>query len=175
MAVLLVVAACGTQDPTATPSAPVAGTTSTPAQRPVFDPARTFSSEGVRLPPAVTSDVRDSTSKTVAAPHVLLRGRTAWAATSDALLAFDAESGETRAEIRPERASTEVVSDGTRTDLEPPRVVAVSGRALVVQTFAVTVEGRGTTAARAAIEVVAADADAAGLAWRQVVDVPAGF
>ncbi|KIZ15931.1 hypothetical protein SNA_21945 [Streptomyces natalensis ATCC 27448] len=146
-------------------------------QRKAYDPATKFASSGPRLPKAVLLDVEDSTTKTLAAPHVTLRGGTAWAATSQRLLAIDPETGRGRATFRPEGESTEynARADGGRLDIVAPQTVTVGGRHLVVQSFGITVRGQGTTPAHSAIEIVAADADAVRPAWRHVVELPKEF
>ncbi|MEU1629614.1 hypothetical protein ABZ746_30795 [Streptomyces sp. NPDC020096] len=122
-------------------------------------------------------DVQDVTTKTIAAPHVLLRGDTAWAATSQGLLAIDPATGTTRATFTPQNQSSEADNsvDAVRSDLALPQVATVNGHDLVVQTFGVTIRGQGTTPDHNAIEVVAADADTVRLTWRQVVELPKEF
>ncbi|TVT35419.1 hypothetical protein FNH05_26120 [Amycolatopsis rhizosphaerae] len=175
LAVLAAVTACsGGSAPrtqaTASPGGREAGRPAAAAH----DPAVTFAGHGAALPEAVTTDIEDSTTSTLIAPPVTLHGDLAWAATSQGLLALDAATGETRADLRPEGRSTEP-SNSPRTDLKPPPVATVSGQALVVQTFAVTIPGQGTTKAHTALELVAADADTARQAWRQVIDLPDDF
>lgn len=146
-------------------------------QRKAYDPAMKFASSGAALPEAVLVDVQDSTTKTIAAPHVTLRGDVAWAATSQGLLAIDPETGKTRATFTPQGQSSEFDNriGSVRLDIVAPQAVRVSDHNLVAQSFGITVPGKGTTPAHSAIEVVAADADAVRLAWRHVVDLPKEF
>ncbi|MEU5241783.1 PQQ-binding-like beta-propeller repeat protein [Streptomyces lydicus] len=146
-------------------------------QHKAYDPATKFASNGAPLPEAVLLDVQDSTTKTIAPPHVSLLGNVAWAATSQGLLAIDPETGKTRATFKPQGQSTEYDNGigNTRVDIVAPQVVKVSGHNLVTQSFGVTVPGKGTTPAHSAIEVVAADADAVRLTWRHVVELPKEF
>ncbi|GGU97365.1 hypothetical protein GCM10010211_75810 [Streptomyces albospinus] len=146
-------------------------------QRKAYDPPTKFASKGVALPAAVLQDVQDVTTKTIAAPHVLLHGDTAWAATSQGLLAIDPATGSTRATFTPQHRSSEADNsvDAVRSDLALPQAAKVGGHDLVVQTFGVTIRGQGTTPDHNAIEVVAVDAGSARFVWRQVVELPKEF
>lgn len=150
--------------------------TSTSPAWSAFDPPTRFDPTPVSALPEVPLTTQwgltNPLSVVVAAPITLFR-TTAFVATPDRMLAVDLTDGQVVTTVTPERKP--VFSDdhiaGDR-GLSAPALAEVDGRRLVLVAFAVTVPGEGTTPAESRIEIHAADAEDASLAWSFEVAAP---
>ncbi|MDI2124927.1 PQQ-binding-like beta-propeller repeat protein [Yinghuangia seranimata] len=148
------------------------GTSGAAAGWPPHDPPLDFRSPDTPALPADAMAGQSASSRyTALRPAVMLRDAVAVVGGPSALTAFDMNTGRTLGAVAAKNAAPKSAG-GPAAPNAAPRPAAVNGREPAVSAFVGAVPAQGTTAARAAVEVVAMDTAGYGAALDVPLDLP---